>query len=92
MSFKIYRILHLVLTGIVTIPITIFLAAGAIGENYSGSYFVDPELLLLIVIWFIGAVISFYNRLSKYGLIISALPTGLFVGAFLYSFISGFFV
>ncbi|WP_226666279.1 hypothetical protein [Metabacillus litoralis] len=92
MNFKIYRILHLILTGIITIPITIFLAAGAIGENYTESFFVDPELLLLIVLWFIGAVISFHKRFAKYGLIISALPIIFFVGAILYSIISGFFI
>lgn len=92
MNFKIYRIIHIVLTGIITIPITIFMAAGAIGENFTDNYFVDPEFLLFISLWFVGVVLSFIKKTTKYGLIISALPTLFFAGVILFSVISGVFL
>lgn len=75
--------IHLVLTGIITLLISLFMAAGAIGENYTDNYFVDPEFLLLMAVWFIGAVLSFVKKVAKLGLIISALPPLLFLGTIL---------
>lgn len=92
MSFKIYRIIHLVLMGAITIPISLFMAAGAIGENYTDSYFVDPGFLVFILIWLVGAVLSFTRKAAKFGLIISALPPLLFLGVIVYTIISGFFI
>ena len=67
------------------------MAAGAIGENYTDNYFVSPGFLLLIAIWFVGVVLSFIKKIAKYGLIISALPTLLFIGAIIFSFFSVYF-
>ncbi|MBT2684709.1 hypothetical protein J7E42_13865 [Bacillus sp. ISL-37] len=92
MRFKIFRIIHLVIMGAITIPISIFMAAGAIGENFGDDYFVDPGFLVFILIWLVGAVLSFTKRGAKFGLIISALPPLLFLGIITYTIISGFFI
>jgi hypothetical protein len=85
-SFKIYRTIHLTLTGIITITISLFIASGGLGENYTGNAFVYPQFLLLIAVWLIGAVLSFNKKRAKYGLIISALPTVFFIGNLLNAF------
>ncbi|WLR54693.1 hypothetical protein LC048_20135 [Mesobacillus subterraneus] len=92
MRFKIFRIIHLGLMGAITIPISIFMAAGAIGENFGDDYFVDPGFLVFILIWLVGAVLSFTKRGARFGLIISALPPMLFLGIITYTIISGFFI
>lgn len=92
LRFKIFRIIILVMMGIITIPISIFMAAGAIGENFGDDYFVDPGFLLFILIWLVGAVLSFTKKGAKLGLIISALPPILFLGIITYTIISGFFI
>jgi hypothetical protein len=92
LRFKIFRIIHLVIMGAITIPISIFMAAGAIGENFGDDYFVDPGFLVFILIWLVGAVLSFTKRGAKFGLIISALPPLLFLGIITYTIISGFFL
>ena len=92
MRFKIFRIIHLALMGATTIPISIFMAAGAIGENFGDDYFVDPGFLVFILIWLVCPVLSFTKKSAKFGLIISALPPLLFVGVITYSIISGFFI
>ncbi|WP_226678396.1 hypothetical protein [Mesobacillus jeotgali] len=92
MRFKIFRIIHLVMMGIITIPISIFMAAGAIGENFGDDYYVDPGFLVFILIWLVGAVLSFTKKWAKFGLIISALPPILFLGIITYTIISGFFI
>jgi hypothetical protein len=85
-SFKIYKIIHLILTGIITIPISLFIASGGLGENYTGNAFVYPQFLLVIAVWIIGAVLSFNKKRAKYGLVISALPALFFVGSLLNAF------
>jgi hypothetical protein len=84
-SFKVYRIIHLVITGIITIPITLFIASGGLGENFTGNAFVYPQFLLVIAVWVIGVVLSFNKKMAKYGLIISALPAVFFIGNILIS-------
>ncbi|WP_175989491.1 hypothetical protein [Bacillus sp. Marseille-Q1617] len=83
MSFKIYKIIHLILTGIITITISLFIASGGLGENFTGNAFVYPQFLLVIAVWLIGAVLLFNKKRIKYGLIISALPPLFFVGSLL---------
>jgi hypothetical protein len=85
-SFKIYRIIHLAFTGIITITISLFIACGGLGENYTGNAFVYPQFLLVIAVWLIGAVLSFNKKWAKYGLVISAVPTVFFVGNVLNAF------
>lgn len=92
MRFKVFRTIHLVLMGAITIPISIFMAAGAIGENFSDDYFVDPGFLVFILIWLVGAVLSFTKKGAKFGLILSALPPLLFLATILYTVVSGFFI
>ncbi|WP_163527207.1 hypothetical protein [Halobacillus ihumii] len=87
MKYKIYRIIHLVLTGMITIPITLFVASGGLGENFTGNVFVYPQFLLVIVVWTIGAVLSFNRKTAKYGLIISALPPVFFIGNIIFAFL-----
>ncbi|XXM70785.1 hypothetical protein ACQ0QQ_13795 [Lysinibacillus sphaericus] len=80
MIFKIYRMTHLILTGIITITVSLFIASGGLGENFTGNTFVYPQFLLVIAVWLIGAVLSFYKKSAVYGLIVSALPTLFLMG------------
>ncbi|MCA1054235.1 hypothetical protein LCM10_04485 [Rossellomorea aquimaris] len=80
MSFKVYKIIHLILTGVITITISLFIASGGLGENYTGNAFVYPQFLLFIAVWLIGAVLLFNKKVRTVGLIISALPTVIFAG------------
>lgn len=45
MSLKIYRIIHLAVTGMITIPTILFVASGRISENYTENAFVYPPFL-----------------------------------------------
>jgi hypothetical protein len=85
-SFKIYKIIHLILTGIITITISLFIASGGLGENYTGNAFVYPQFLLVIAVWLIGAVFSLNKKWAIYGLVISTLPTLFFIGNLLNAF------
>ncbi|MGN7407943.1 hypothetical protein [Sporosarcina sp. SAFN-010] len=42
MVFQIYRVCHILVTGIIVILISTFYASGAIGENYTDNPFPDP--------------------------------------------------
>ncbi|WP_156029929.1 hypothetical protein [Rossellomorea vietnamensis] len=42
MSFKIYRIIHLVLTGIITITISLFIASSVPGDRTQSSDMFTP--------------------------------------------------
>ncbi|MDE0581709.1 hypothetical protein ON064_01430 [Planococcus sp. A6] len=65
MVFQIYRVVHILLTGAVTILISTFIASGGLGENYTDNPFPN---------WGIGGVLSFIKKTVIYGLIISFLP------------------
>ena len=86
MNLRIYRIIHLVITGVITIPITLFLASGGLGENYTGHTFVYPGFLFIIGVWIIGSVLSFIRKSAVIGLIISALPALFFIWNVLITF------
>ncbi|MCA1057675.1 hypothetical protein LCL96_01930 [Rossellomorea aquimaris] len=88
MNLKIYRIIHLVITGILTIPITLFFASGGLGENYTDHTFVYPQFLLVIAVWIIGSVLSFNKNIATFGLMISALPAVFFIGNVLITFLT----
>lgn len=74
MVFQIYRVVHILLTGAVTILISTFFASGGLGENYTDNPFPNPHWLLPILVWGIGGVLSFIKKTVIYGLIISFLP------------------
>jgi hypothetical protein len=74
MFFNIYRVVHLLITGIIIIPIAWFLAEGGLGENFTGNRFTDPQILLVIPVWILGAVLLFLKRTVKWGLFITLLP------------------
>lgn len=88
MNLKIYRIIHLVITGMITVPVTLFIASGGLGENYTGNIFAYPEFLFVLAVWLIGAVLSFNKKTAKLGLIISALPALFFILNVLITFIT----
>ncbi|MCA0147241.1 MULTISPECIES: hypothetical protein [Rossellomorea] len=88
MNLRIYRIIHLIITGIITIPITLFLASGGLGENYTGHTFVYPDFLSIIGVWLIGSVLSFIRKSAVFGLVISALPALFFMLNVLITFIT----
>jgi hypothetical protein len=85
-NFKIYRIVHLILTGIITITVSLFIASGGLGENYTENTFVYPQFLLVIAVWLIGGVLSFNKKFAKYGLVVSTLPTVFFIGNLINAF------
>ena len=85
MKFTIYRMIHLIITGIITIPITLFIASGGLGENYTDSVFILPQFLIIILVWLIGAVLSFHSTYAKYGLVVSALPPLFFIGSVVFA-------
>jgi|GEM_PF-4719603 len=78
MVFQIYRVVHILLTGAVTIFISTFIASGGIAENYTDNPFPNPQGLLPILVWGIGSVLSFIKKTIIIGLIISLLPTVFF--------------
>ncbi|BCB04024.1 hypothetical protein [Bacillus sp. KH172YL63] len=79
MNLRIYKIVHIALTGILTIPVTLFFASGGLGENYTGNLFVYPQFLLVNVVWLAGAVLCFYKNTMIAGLILTALFPMLFI-------------
>jgi hypothetical protein len=74
MFFNLYRVIHLLITGIIIIPFAWFLAEGGIGENFSGSRFTDPQMLLVIPVWILRSVLIFIKKTVKWGLLITLLP------------------
>lgn len=85
MTFQIYRILHLVITGLLTIPISLFMASGGIGENFTDNIFPRPAGLSPILIWIIGSILSFVKKTAIVGLIISALPPIFFISIIIFN-------
>jgi hypothetical protein len=63
MFFNMYRVIRLLITGIIIIPFTWFLAEGGLGENFSGNRFTDPQMLLVIPVWILGSVLLFLKKL-----------------------------
>ncbi|WP_034756748.1 hypothetical protein [Rossellomorea vietnamensis] len=88
MNLKTYRIIHLVITGMITVPVTVFIASGGLGENYTGHTFVYPGFLFIIGVWIIGSVLPFIRKSAVFGLIISALPALFFIGNVLITFLT----
>lgn len=74
MVFQIYRVVHILFTGAVTILISTFIASGGLGENYTDNPFPNPQWLLPILVWGIGAVLSFIKKTVIIGFILSFLP------------------
>ncbi|GAB1768625.1 hypothetical protein C1N89_27760 (plasmid) [Priestia aryabhattai] len=74
MFFNMYRVIHLLITGIIIIPFAWFLAEGGIGENFSGNRFTEPQMLLVIPVWILGSVLLFIKKTVKWGLLITLLP------------------
>lgn len=74
MGFQIYRIFHLLLTGIIVILLSTFFASGGLGENFTDNPYPYPGWLIPILVWLIGAVLSFVKKTIKIGLVISFLP------------------
>ena len=86
MIFQIYRVIHLLITGAITILISTFFAGGAIGENFTDNPFPYPGWLLPILVWGIGAVLALMPKWIKPGLIISALPVLFFAVLFIFAY------
>ncbi|MDG5471305.1 hypothetical protein P6709_06065 [Jeotgalibacillus sp. ET6] len=74
MGFQLYRICHHAAIGFVVIVLSTFFAAGGIGENYTDNPFPNPIWLMPILVWLIGAILSFMKKTVKIGLVISFLP------------------
>ncbi|WP_404407154.1 hypothetical protein [Jeotgalibacillus malaysiensis] len=84
MSYSIFRWIHIVLTGIITVPVTLFLASGAIGENYENELFPVPGFLTFIAVWLIGAILMFFNKTKVIGMILTLLPSIFYVTVLIY--------
>ncbi|RTQ92740.1 hypothetical protein [Lysinibacillus telephonicus] len=68
MILKIYRIIHLVWTGIFAFYISIpILEQGSMERK-----FIDEALF--IVLWIIGVFLLFNKKLAKYGFLLTILP------------------
>ncbi|WDW11379.1 hypothetical protein [Priestia aryabhattai] len=74
MFFNVYRVVHLLITGIIILPFAWFLAEGGLGENLSGDRFTDPKMLLVIPVWILGSVLLFIKKTVKWGLFVTFLP------------------
>ena len=86
MAFQIYRVLHLLVTGSIVMLISTFMASGGLGENFTDNPYPYPVFFLPLIIWAIGAVLSFIPKLIKLGLIISALPFLYYVITILFAY------
>ena len=86
MAFQIYRVLHLLVTGTIVILISTFMASGGLGENFTGNPYPYPIFFIPLIIWTIGAVLSFVPKLVKLGLTISALPFLYYVITILFAY------
>ncbi|MFB1082709.1 hypothetical protein [Jeotgalibacillus sp. JSM ZJ347] len=84
MSYSIFRWIQIVLTGIITIPITLFMASGAIGENVENELFPVPGFLIFIAVWLVGAVLMFFNKTKVIGVILTLLPAIFYVTIIIY--------
>lgn len=84
MSYSMFKWIHIVLTGVITIPVTLFLASGAIGENVENEIFPVPGFLTLIVIWLIGAMLMFSDKTKVIGMILTVLPSIFYVLVIIY--------
>lgn len=84
MSYSIFRWIQIVLTGIITIPITLFMASGAIGENVENELFPVPGFLTFIAVWLIGSVLMFFNKTKVIGVILTLLPAIFYVTIIIY--------
>ena len=68
MILKIYRIIHILWTGVFAFFISIPLLEHGSLEI---EYYID---LIFIVLWLIGVVFLFIKRVSKYGYLLTLLP------------------
>ncbi|MBM7579377.1 hypothetical protein [Jeotgalibacillus terrae] len=84
MSYSIFRWIHIILTGIMTVPFTLFLATGFISENYDDELFLAPEFLILIAIWLIGAILMFFSKTKVIGMVLTTLPSVFYVAIIVY--------
>lgn len=65
--------------------VSLFFAEGAIAENYTDKTFVEPRFFLIFVIWCVGAILLFIERMKdnivpfviSVFLMLGSLPTGL---------------
>ncbi|MGD7043108.1 hypothetical protein [Jeotgalibacillus proteolyticus] len=74
MGFKVYCICHHAVIGFFVIVLSTFFAAGGIGESYTDTPFPNPIWFMPILVWLIGAILSFMKKTVKIGLVISFLP------------------
>ncbi|KIL51382.1 hypothetical protein KP77_08940 [Jeotgalibacillus alimentarius] len=84
MSYSTFRWIHIILSGIATIPFTLYAATGFIGESYEDELFLIPELLILIVIWLIGAILMFFSKTKLIGMILTTLPIVFYAAVIVY--------
>ncbi|TFE02248.1 hypothetical protein [Jeotgalibacillus salarius] len=84
MKYSIFRWLHIAGSGIITIPFSLFLASGFIGENYNDELFLAPGFLTFIGVWLIGAVLMFINKTKIIGMILTSLPAVFYVAVIVY--------
>ena len=79
MVFQIYRVCHLLITGVIIISFSTFMASGGFEENFTNNSYPYPNWLFAIPVWVLGAVLSFIKKTVIIGLIISVLPILFFI-------------
>lgn len=63
-TFQKAAMICLLISGVISLMVSIFFAEGAIAENYTDKTFVEPRFFVILVIWGFG-VILFIIQLFK---------------------------
>lgn len=72
-----FIVFYYTLTGLITIPLAMWFAAGTIAE--SETDFPAPEFFWLIAIWGLGLAMHYIFKLKWLGMMISFLPVAYFI-------------
>ncbi|GIO25274.1 hypothetical protein [Oceanobacillus sp. J11TS1] len=77
---KITLTLHTVFSGLIAVFLSMFLASGSIGENYTDDTFVAPIFFLIIVIWVIGVLFLAFKKFhTSIKVMWLSIPLGLLI-------------
>ncbi|AIF45283.1 hypothetical protein [Virgibacillus sp. SK37] len=63
---QIISIVSLIISGILALFASLFLASGTIAENYTDKTFVAPEFFIILAIWGIGVVFFFVQQFKAH--------------------------
>ncbi|WP_339229083.1 hypothetical protein NSQ77_04475 [Oceanobacillus sp. FSL K6-2867] len=55
--------LHTIFSGIITFIFTLFMASGAISENYTNDTFAAPIFFVILAFWLVGVLYLIFKKL-----------------------------